>query len=132
MTSEDVYDEFLDAYTTRMSSMKVGDNFDPSVDQGPQNSRMQFNKILGYIESGKQEGATIHLGGKVADAAGGKGYFIEPTIFTNVKPDMRVQSTVTLHDTHIAIPLVIASPGCDRCLLACQGALSFPSRDHSR
>ncbi|KAK7190647.1 aldehyde dehydrogenase [Paraphaeosphaeria sporulosa] len=89
---EDVYDEFVAAYTKRMASLKVGDNFDESVDQGPQNSKMQYEKILGHIESGKQDGATISLGGKVAEVEGadGKGYYIQPTIFTNVKPDMKI------------------------------------------
>lgn len=85
---EDVYDKFIAAYTEKMSSIKVGDNFDRSVDQGPQNSKMQFDKILGYIEMGKEEGATCHLGGKVAKVGKEGGYYIEPTIFTDVKPDM--------------------------------------------
>lgn len=92
---EDVHDQFVAAYTKRMSSLKVGDNFDESVDQGPQNSKMQYEKILGYIQSGKDEGATVSLGGKVAEVAGrgGKGYYIQPTIFTNVKPDMKVRKS---------------------------------------
>ena len=85
---EDVYDKFIDAYTAKMKSIRVGDNFDREVDQGPQNSKMQYDKILGYLESGKKEGATVHLGGGAAND--GKGYFIEPTIFTNVKADMKI------------------------------------------
>lgn len=73
-----------------MSTLKVGDNFDPTVDQGPQNSRMQFDKILGYIASGRDEGAIVALGGNVADVGGGKGYYIEPTIFTDVHPAMKI------------------------------------------
>lgn len=94
---EDVYDKFVDAYTARMSSLKVGDNFDSSTDQGPQNSKMQYDKILGYIEAGKEEGATVHLGGNVAKTDSDGGYYIEPTIFTNVKPDMKVSdATLTI------------------------------------
>lgn len=87
---EDVYDTFVEKFTERMSAIKVGDNFDPTTDQGPQNSKMQFDKILGYIESGKEEGATIHLGGKASKAGAEGGYYIEPTIFTDVKPNMKV------------------------------------------
>ncbi|KAJ5204610.1 aldehyde dehydrogenase [Penicillium cinerascens] len=87
---EDVYDKFVDAYTARMSRIKVGDNFDPTVDQGPQNSRMQYDKILGYIQSGRDEGATVHLGGMASQSGPEGGYYIEPTIFTNVKPDMKI------------------------------------------
>ena len=46
-----------------------------------------LQRIMGYIESGKEEGATVHLGGK---RFGDEGFFIEPTIFTNTKPDMRI------------------------------------------
>ena len=86
---EDIYDEFVSAYAKRMSSLKVGDNFDKDVDQGPQNSKMQYEKILGYIESGKEEGAKVEIGGNRIEREGG-GYYIEPTIFTDVKPDMKV------------------------------------------
>jgi aldehyde dehydrogenase (NAD+) len=48
---------------------------------------LQYNRILEYIRAGKEEGATLHLGGKPASD---KGYFIEPTIFTDVKPDMKI------------------------------------------
>ncbi|CAK7202674.1 hypothetical protein SEUCBS139899_005400 [Sporothrix eucalyptigena] len=86
----DVYDAFLEKFTARMAALKVGDNFDKSVDQGPVNSKMQYDKILGYIESGRQEGATVHLGGEAAKTSSGSGYYVEPTIFTNVKPDMTI------------------------------------------
>ncbi|GAM86255.1 hypothetical protein ANO11243_042670 [Dothideomycetidae sp. 11243] len=87
---DDIYDKFVDAYTKAMSKIKVGDNFDSTSDQGPQNSKMQYDKILGYIESGKKEGATVHLGGEAAQVGDGKGYYIKPTIFTNVKPNMKI------------------------------------------
>jgi aldehyde dehydrogenase (NAD+) len=87
---EDVYDEFLSAYTARLKKMRVGNNFDNDNDQGPQNSKMQYDKILGYISSGKEEGATVHLGGNAVKNDNGKGYFIEPTIFTDVQPNMKI------------------------------------------
>jgi aldehyde dehydrogenase (NAD+) len=92
---EDVYDKFLSAYTARMSQIKVGDNFSPDTQQSPQNSKMQYEKILGYIESGKAEGATVHLGGNASSAAENGGYYIEPTIFTDVKPDRRYADIVS-------------------------------------
>lgn len=58
-------------------------------DQGPQNSKMQYDKIMGYIEAGKAEGATAHLGGNSLKRGDG-GYYIEPTIFTNVTPEMKI------------------------------------------
>ena len=93
---EDVYDKFVDAYTARMASLKVGDNFDPNVDQGPMNSKMQYDKILGYLQSGRDEGATVALGGGPVEVKGSDGgYYIQPTIFTNVTPDMKVGSPIT-------------------------------------
>lgn len=53
---------------------------------------MQFDKIMGYIQAGKDEGATLYMGGNIDTTAqkGGKGYYIEPTIFTDVKPNMKI------------------------------------------
>lgn len=53
---------------------------------------MQFDKILGYIQAGKDEGATLHMGGEVDSTAqsGSGGYYIQPTIFTDVKPNMKI------------------------------------------
>lgn len=83
-----VYEKFLEAYTERMKKVKVGSSFEAGIDQGPMNSKMQYDKILSYIESGIEEGATVHLGGKPIDSK--EGYHIEPTIFTDVKPEMKV------------------------------------------
>ncbi|KAH9826240.1 Aldehyde dehydrogenase [Teratosphaeria destructans] len=86
---EDIYDRFIEAYTNKMKEITVGDNFGKETHQGPQNSKMQYDKILSYIESGKDEGATLHLGGNKVQGKDG-GYFIEPTIFTDVKPNMKI------------------------------------------
>ncbi len=66
---------------------RVGDPFHPDTEQGPQVDRAQFDKIMGYIESGKREGATCAAGGK---RHGSKGFFIEPTVFTNVADTMAI------------------------------------------
>lgn len=85
---EDVYDEFLKAYTAKMKAITVGDNFDSKNSQGPQNSQMQFEKISSYLQAGKDEGATVHLGGNAKSSP--EGYYIEPTIFTDVTPNMKI------------------------------------------
>lgn len=82
-----IYDEFLKKFTEKAKSIKVGDPFHKATSQGPQVSQIQFDRIMGYIESGKKEGATIHLGG---ERVGKEGYFIEPTIFTDTKPEMKI------------------------------------------
>lgn len=73
---EDIYDKFLSAYTAKLKAIRVGDNFGTKTDQGPQNSQMQYDKIMSYIEAGKAEGATLHLGGNKVESKNG-GYFIE-------------------------------------------------------
>lgn len=84
---EGIYDEFLKRLTEKAKSIKIGDPFGHDTYQGPQVSQIQFDRIMSYIESGKAEGATVHLGG---DRWGTEGYFINPTIFTDVKSDMKI------------------------------------------
>ena len=66
---------------------KVGDPFNPDNQQGPQVDKDQFEKVLGYIKSGKEEGAKLAVGG---DRVGQKGYFVQPTIFTDVTKEMKI------------------------------------------
>nr|GAT47899.1 predicted protein [Mycena chlorophos] len=82
-----IYDRFLAALTEKAKAIRVGDPFDPNVDQGPQVSQLQYDRIMGYIDSGRKDGATVHLGG---NRIGTEGYFIEPTIFTDTRPDMKI------------------------------------------
>jgi aldehyde dehydrogenase (NAD+) len=76
-----IYDKFVEAFKKRATENKVGDPFDESTFQGPQVSQLQYDRIMGYIEEGKKEGATLETGG---GRHGDKGYFIQPTIFSNV------------------------------------------------
>jgi aldehyde dehydrogenase (NAD+) len=71
----------------RVQKTKVGDPFDPQTTQGPQVSDEQYNKVMGYIESGKKSGAKLLTGG---GRVGDRGYFIQPTIFDGVKDDMQI------------------------------------------
>ncbi|EFQ35179.1 aldehyde dehydrogenase [Colletotrichum graminicola] len=84
---ESIYDKFLAAFKKRAEQNKVGDPFHPETFQGPQVSQLQFDRIMGYIKAGKDEGATVETGGA---RHGDKGYFIQPTIFSNVRPDMKI------------------------------------------
>ena len=86
---EDIYDAFLEVFTSRMAAIKIGPNFSGETDQGPQQNKVQFDRILSCIDEGKKEGATLHLGGHAINNSGG--YFVEPTIFTNVAADMKVR-----------------------------------------
>uniref|UniRef100_A0A3B3W099 Aldehyde dehydrogenase, mitochondrial-like n=1 Tax=Poecilia latipinna TaxID=48699 RepID=A0A3B3W099_9TELE len=81
----DVYDEFVERSVARAERRVVGDPFDFKTEQGPQVDQEQFNKILGYISSGKREGAKLMCGGGVA---ADRGYFIQPTVFGDVQDNM--------------------------------------------
>jgi len=81
------YDEFVEKSVARAKIRTVGDPFDPKTEQGPQVDDIQFEKVMGYIESGKHDGATLRVGG---NRVGNRGYFIEPTVFSDVKDDMKI------------------------------------------
>jgi len=82
-----IHDEFVEKVTARAKARKLGNPLDPDTTQGPQVDRDQFNKILRYIDLGHKSGAKCVTGG---GRAGKKGYYIEPTVFTNVKDDMPI------------------------------------------
>ncbi|XP_078083458.1 aldehyde dehydrogenase, mitochondrial-like [Mustelus asterias] len=82
---ESIYDQFVEQSVERAKLRTVGDPFDSKNEQGPQVDEEQFNKILGYISSGKKEGAKLLCGGGVA---ADRGYFIQPTVFGDVKDEM--------------------------------------------
>ncbi|KAL6839416.1 hypothetical protein ACP4OV_030686 [Aristida adscensionis] len=84
---EGIYDRFEKKLAESLKSWVVGDPFDPHVNQGPQVDKTQYERVLGYIGHGKREGATVLTGGK---PCGQKGYYVEPTVFTNVKDDMTI------------------------------------------
>jgi aldehyde dehydrogenase (NAD+) len=84
---EKVYDEFVERSVARAKKRTVGDPLDPATEQGPQVDDAQFDKVMGYIESGKQQGAKMLCGG---DRVGSRGYFIRPTVFADVKDDMKI------------------------------------------
>jgi aldehyde dehydrogenase (NAD+) len=82
-----IHGEFVERVVADSKARRVGDPFDPATQQGPQVDRAQFDKIMGYIEAGQREGATLATGG---GRVGDKGFFIEPTVFTNVKDEMAI------------------------------------------
>lgn len=82
-----IHDEFVSRLAAMNNDYRVGDPFDPETQQGPQVDKAQFDKILSYVEYGKEDGAECVTGGK---RFGDKGYFVEPTLFTGVKDDMRI------------------------------------------
>ncbi|PFH45469.1 hypothetical protein AMATHDRAFT_9185 [Amanita thiersii Skay4041] len=86
---ESIYDKFLAGMTAIANAMgqAAGSPFNETTQHGPQVSKTQFDRVMGYINAGKSEGATLHTGGT---QIGTEGFFIQPTIFTDVKPDMKI------------------------------------------
>ncbi|KAF1817201.1 aldehyde dehydrogenase, allergen Cla h 10 [Eremomyces bilateralis CBS 781.70] len=84
---EGIYEKFLQRFKERAAKNVVGDPFHADTFQGPQVSQLQYDRIMSYIEHGKESGATVEIGGT---RKGDKGYFIEPTIFSNVTDDMKI------------------------------------------
>jgi aldehyde dehydrogenase (NAD+) len=84
---EKIYDEFVEKSIARALKRKVGDPLDPRTDQGPQVSQSQFDSVMGYIEAGKSEGATLACGG---ERVGDRGYFVQPTVFSGVQDEMTI------------------------------------------
>lgn len=87
LVQEGIYDKLVKKLEEKAKNWVVGDPFNPNVHQGPQVDKKQFDKVLSYIEHGKRQGATLLTGGK---RVGDKGYYIEPTIFIDVKEDMKI------------------------------------------
>lgn len=83
---QSVYDEVLEKVIERTKELTIGEPEDPTIDVGPVIDEKAYHRILEYIEVGKTEGRLV-LGGKKAK---GNGYFIEPTIFTDVHPEARI------------------------------------------
>jgi aldehyde dehydrogenase (NAD+) len=84
---EKIYDKFVDKIVGMNKTRKLGDPLDPSTEQGPQIDQAQFDKIMHYIDVGQKEGAKCLSGGK---RFGNRGYFVEPTLFADVKDEMAI------------------------------------------
>ncbi len=85
-----IKNEFIDKLAARAKKMVAGDPLDPKTRFGALSSKKQMDTVLRYIESGKSEGATLVAGGLRTDIGTGKGYFVQPTVFADVKPAMTI------------------------------------------
>lgn len=85
-----IKDEFLAKVADRAKKMVAGDPMNPKTRLGAISSKTQMERVLGYIETAKKEGATLLAGGERTDIGTGKGYFLQPTVFGNVTTDMTI------------------------------------------
>ena len=90
--ADEIKDEFLDLFKAKAQKVKVGDPTDATTQMGPQVSSVQLDRIKGYVDIARGEGATVLTGGCSPQLDGDfqKGYFFQPTIFSDVKNEMRV------------------------------------------
>jgi phenylacetaldehyde dehydrogenase len=84
---ESVYDKVLQGVSDIAGGINMGPGLDPQTGMGPLVSEEQFDKVTAYIDSGVKEGARVAAGGK---RHGDRGYFVQPTVLTNTKPNMKV------------------------------------------
>jgi aldehyde dehydrogenase (NAD+) len=90
LVDRSIKSEFIDKLAARVKKMAIGDPMDPKTRFGAVSSKKQLETVLRYIESGKKEGATLVAGGERADIGTGKGYFVQPTVFADVTPEMTI------------------------------------------
>ena len=95
----DIFDEMVEAVVTQAGNWRMGPALDPDSKMGPLVSSEQFDRVTGYIESGRKEGASIVTGG---DAPATDGYYVSPTVMVDVKPGMKVT------DEEIFGPVLVA------------------------
>ncbi len=98
---KDVFDKVVEGISDRASKIRVRQGFDPDCDMGPLVSEEQLNRVVGYMDSGKKEGAKATTGG---EREGNKGYFVKPTVLVNTTDKMKVVQE------EIFGPVVTASP----------------------
>jgi acyl-CoA reductase-like NAD-dependent aldehyde dehydrogenase len=88
---ESVHDEVVERVGAAVRALQLGDPLDPNSEMGPVNSQRQYERVLGLIAQAKADGARVVAGGGCpAGAAFEKGYWIEPTLFADVKPNMQI------------------------------------------
>ena len=91
LVQESIYGPFMKSYIEAVSAIRTGNGLDPSTEMGPIISETQMKRVLGYIESGKEDGAKVSLGGRrITDGDHARGWFVEPTIFENVDHGARI------------------------------------------
>lgn len=95
------FDEVVEGFSKRAERAKVGPGLDPESQFGPVVSKEQYDRVTGYIEAGKSEGAEVVYGG---DGGNGGGYFINPTLFTGVSDDMKIAREEIFGPVLVAMP----------------------------
>lgn len=100
-----IYDEFVEKLAAKAKTIRVGDPFDRETQMGPLVSTKQLERVLGYIRIAKDEGARLVAGGgQPAHLRDSGGYYVEPTVFADVTPDMRIAREEVFGPVTVVIP----------------------------
>ncbi len=100
-----LYASFVERYAERLRALRLGDPLDPASEMGPVNSQRHYQRVLGFVESAREQGARLVIGGRRPPGdAFKRGYWLEPTLYADVDPSMRVASE------EIFGPIVCAMP----------------------
>ncbi|MDA0328328.1 MAG: aldehyde dehydrogenase family protein [Gemmatimonadetes bacterium] len=99
-----IYDDFVTAFAERAEKMTVGDPMNPDTRLGAIVSEEQLERVMGYIEAGKQEGARLVAGGE-RTTVNGKGNFVTATVFADVDPQMRIAQEEIFGPVAAVIPV---------------------------
>src|SRR5215203_6699710 len=90
LVDRSIKNEFIDKVAARAKKLSPGDPLDPKTRLGAISSKKQLETDLRYIDAGRSEGATLVAGGARTDIGTGKGFFVQPTVFADVKPEMTI------------------------------------------
>jgi aldehyde dehydrogenase (NAD+) len=100
-----VYGEFVDKYVARAKALRVGNGLDSSTEMGPCINQAQLEKVMEYVEIGKNEGARLATGGhRLSGGSYARGWFHEPTVFTDCAPQMRIAQEEIFGPVSAVIP----------------------------
>ncbi|HWP28656.1 MAG TPA: aldehyde dehydrogenase [Chloroflexota bacterium] len=89
LVEESIYDAFLEKFVAAARALRLGDPLDPATEMGPLVSQPHYERVTRYVQLGEEEGARLVTGGRRPPGLE-RGYYLEPTIFTDVRPDMRI------------------------------------------
>ncbi|MER1966367.1 aldehyde dehydrogenase [Castellaniella sp. GW247-6E4] len=104
LVHKSIYDEFVRKLAAKAASIRIGDPADPETQMGPVISERQRQRVLDFVQRGRDEGARLVAGGQVPSHLKGQGFFVEPTLFADVTPSMAIAREEVFGPFTVAIP----------------------------